>query len=81
MSIGKGHSPHHSAWIAHYRDEQAKLLRSIEAMESKTMGVGDPVTIPHAINEATHRMIAELKRGIAEWELAIEEFEKVRRDA
>lgn len=61
----------HSGLIAHYRNEQEKLRQSIRLMQTKVLGVGDPITIPHEVNERTKRFISDLTAGVEELEEAI----------
>ena len=61
----------YQALMREYNAQLEQVEKSIDLMESKTLGVGNPITIPQSINEPTRRFIDELKLAARELKDAI----------
>ena len=65
----------YAAFIEDCRRERASLIGLVEAMESKMLGAGLPITIPQAMNAPTEALVASMTRAIRDLDTLISAYE------
>jgi hypothetical protein len=65
----------YAAFIQDCRDQRAALIGLVEAMNTKMLGAGMPITIPDAMNEPTKAMVASMVRAIEDLGTLIAAYE------
>ena len=65
----------YAAFIEDCRRERASLIGLVEAMESKMLGAGLPITIPQAMNAPTEALVASMTRTIGDLDTLIAAYE------
>lgn len=65
----------YAAFIEDCRRERASLIGLVEAMESRMLGAGLPITIPQAMNAPTEALIASMTRAIGDLDTLISTYE------
>lgn len=65
----------YAAFIEDCRRERAALIGLVEAMESKMLGAGMPMTIPQALNAPTEALLASMTRVIGDLDTLIAAYE------
>ncbi|HEX4106203.1 MAG TPA: hypothetical protein VHX92_08220 [Rhizomicrobium sp.] len=65
----------YAAFIEDCRRERAALIGLVEAMESKMLGAGMPMTIPQALNAPTEALLASMTRVIGNLDTLIAAYE------
>ena len=65
----------YAAFIEDCRQERASLIGLVEAMESKMLGAGLPMTIPQAMNAPTEALVASMTRAIRDLDTLISAYE------
>jgi hypothetical protein len=65
----------YAAFIEDCRQERASLIGLVEAMESKMLGAGMPMTVPQAMNAPTEALVASMTRAITDLDILITAYE------
>jgi hypothetical protein len=67
--------PGYAGLIEDCREERAALIGLIEAVESKMLVAGTPITIPVALTEHTVAAVASMTRSVADLTVLITAYE------
>ncbi len=65
----------YAAFIEDCRQERASLIGLVEAIESKMLGAGLPMTVPQAMNAPTEALVASMTRVIEDLGTLIAAYE------
>jgi hypothetical protein len=60
-------------------EEKRRLLRTIELMKAKKLGVGSPITTSERINAATRSLIGTFEQAVQEIDRVVELMEQAQK--